>query len=285
MTTPTRSTTAGRAYLDLRRKARQDHRPVDELMQLYVLECFLARLGGSRFADRFVLKGGVLLAAFGERRPTRDIDFQAQAIDNDPAAILAATTEIAAIVLDDGVAFDIGTATARPIREEDLYQGARVSMTAQLSSARPALHVDISAGDPIVPAPRIVQLPRVLGGELTMRGYPLSMVYAEKIVTAITRGTTSTRWRDFAVAVRYRPEGAGRCGGRPQDKSARRRLVLDGIPDQIMCGSAWMSARRTTSLRFSTTPGSGSSAAGWPTTRRRWRRFLTGPASTGPSAW
>jgi hypothetical protein len=31
MTTPTRSTTAGRAYLDLRRKARQDHRPVDEL--------------------------------------------------------------------------------------------------------------------------------------------------------------------------------------------------------------------------------------------------------------
>ena len=50
-------------------------------MQLYVLECFLARLGRSRFADRFVLKGGVLLAAFGERRPTRDIDFQAQAID------------------------------------------------------------------------------------------------------------------------------------------------------------------------------------------------------------
>ena len=76
MTTPARSTTAGRAYLDLPQKARQDHRPVDELMQLYVLECFLARLGGSRFADQFVLKGGVLLAAFGERRPTRDICFR-----------------------------------------------------------------------------------------------------------------------------------------------------------------------------------------------------------------
>jgi hypothetical protein len=33
MTAPTRATTAGRAYLDLRRKARQDRRPVDELMQ------------------------------------------------------------------------------------------------------------------------------------------------------------------------------------------------------------------------------------------------------------
>ena len=74
MTAPTRSTSAGRAYLDLHRQARQDRRPVDELMQLYVMECFLARLATSRFADQFVLKGGVLLAAFGERRPTRDVD-------------------------------------------------------------------------------------------------------------------------------------------------------------------------------------------------------------------
>lgn len=77
MTAPTRATTAGRVYLDLRRKARQDRRPVDELMQLYVPECFLARLAVSRFARQFVLKGGVLLSAFGERRPTRDIDLQA----------------------------------------------------------------------------------------------------------------------------------------------------------------------------------------------------------------
>jgi hypothetical protein len=39
---------------------------------------------------------------------------------------------------------------------------------------------------------------RILGGEIVVRGYPLAMVHAEKIVTAISRGTTSTRWRDFA---------------------------------------------------------------------------------------
>jgi hypothetical protein len=55
---PTRATSAGRAYLDLRKKARQDRGPVAERMQLYVLECFLARMAASRFADRFVLKGG-----------------------------------------------------------------------------------------------------------------------------------------------------------------------------------------------------------------------------------
>ena len=63
MTAPTRGTRAGRAYLDLRAKARVDRRPVDELLQLYVLESFLARLADSRFADQLVLKGGVLLVS------------------------------------------------------------------------------------------------------------------------------------------------------------------------------------------------------------------------------
>jgi hypothetical protein len=198
VTAPTRATTAGRAYLDLRKKARADRRPVDELMQLYVLEAFLARLAVTRFSDRLVLKGGVLLAVFGERRPTRDIDFQAQGFDNDPAVILAAITEIAAVGLDDGVIFDTETATAEVIRDADPYQGVRVSMTAGLATARPGFHVDVSVGDPITPAPPTVYLPRILGGQIAVRGYPLAMVHAEKIVTAISRGTTSTRWRGFA---------------------------------------------------------------------------------------
>lgn len=59
MTSPTRATAADRAYLDLRRTARQDLRPVDELLQPYVLECFLAHLALGRPADQFMLKGGV----------------------------------------------------------------------------------------------------------------------------------------------------------------------------------------------------------------------------------
>lgn len=198
MTAPTRATTAGRAYLDLRRKARQDRRPVDELIQLYVLEAFLARMTSTGSADRFVLKGGVLLAVFGERRPTRDIDLQGQFIASDPATVRAAITDIAAARLDDGVVFDTQAATAAAIREEDQYQAVRVSMTASLATARPSFHVDVSVGDPITPEPQIVQLPRILGGTIAVRGYPLSMVHAEKIVTAIARGTASTRWRDFA---------------------------------------------------------------------------------------
>jgi len=195
---PTRATTAGRAYLDLRKLARKNGRPVDELLQLYVLEAFLVRLIDSRFAERFVLKGGVLLAAFNERRPTRDIDLQAQAVENDMETIRAISCEIAAIAVDDGVIFDVGTVNAELIRDEEIYAGVRVTMQARLATARHQFHVDTNIGDPISPAPKNVRLPRLLGGEIRLRGYPIAMVHAEKIVTAITRGTVNTRWRDFA---------------------------------------------------------------------------------------
>jgi hypothetical protein len=63
MTRPTRSEPAGRIYLDLQNQARRQHRGTQELLTLYVLERFLARLSASAHADRFVLKGGMLLAA------------------------------------------------------------------------------------------------------------------------------------------------------------------------------------------------------------------------------
>ena len=198
MSAPTRATIAGGAYLDLRKLARENQRPVDELLQLYVLEAFLARLTGSRFAEQLVLKGGVLLAAFDERRPTRDIDLQAQVVENDIEAIRATACEIAAITLEEGVIFDVESATAEEIRDEEIYSGVRVTMQARLATARLHFHIDTNVGDPITPAPKNVRLPRLLGGEIVLRGYPLAMVHAEKIVTAIARGTINTRWRDFA---------------------------------------------------------------------------------------
>ncbi|MHB1876920.1 MAG: nucleotidyl transferase AbiEii/AbiGii toxin family protein, partial [Streptosporangiaceae bacterium] len=99
---------------------------------------------------------------------------------------------------DDGIEFEAGTATAQVIREEDDYSGVRVHAGARLASARLAFHVDVNVGDPIWPEPATVAVPRLRGGEsIKMPGYPMHMVHAEKIVTAIQRGTANTRWRDF----------------------------------------------------------------------------------------
>lgn len=191
---------AGDAYLDLRNQAHRTRRPTQELLQLYVLEGFLARLAVSAVRERLVLKGGVLLAAFDTRRPTKDVDLAARGVANDTEGVLDLVRTVLNVppVGDDGIAFFSNTATAEVIREEGEYPGVRVHVAARLASAKLPFHVDVNVGDPIWPEPTLVALPRLRGGRpIELAGYPMHMVHAEKIVTAIQRGTANTRWRDF----------------------------------------------------------------------------------------
>lgn len=157
----------------LRLQARRRRRPTDELHQLCALEGFLARLAISAHANQLILKGGALLAAYDVRRPTRDVDLAARAIHADLDHVRDLITEIAAITIDDDLVFDTANATAHSIRDEEQYSGVRVSLTATLSNARLSLHVDVNVGDPIWPAPVTVQVQRLLGGTITVTGYPL----------------------------------------------------------------------------------------------------------------
>jgi hypothetical protein len=50
MSRPTRDTAAGRAYLDLQNRARAEGRGTQELLTLYVVERWLARLSASAYA-------------------------------------------------------------------------------------------------------------------------------------------------------------------------------------------------------------------------------------------
>lgn len=200
MSRVTRGTPAGDAYLDLQNQARRAGRPTQELLQLYVLEGFLSRLSASVHRGRFVLKGGVLLAAFESRRPTKDVDLAGLGVPNDAADVTVLVQEVLATTLpdDDGISFAADTATADVIREEDDYSGVRVSVEARIATASLPFHVDVNVGDPIWPAPTTVTIPRLRGGvPIELPGYPIHMVHAEKIVTAIQRGTANTRWRDF----------------------------------------------------------------------------------------
>lgn len=83
MSRVTRGTPSGDAYLDLQNEARRTGRPTQELLQLYVLEGFLAQLAVSSARESFVLKGGVLLAAFDSRRPTKDVGLAGIDLAND----------------------------------------------------------------------------------------------------------------------------------------------------------------------------------------------------------
>lgn len=198
---PQHGTPAGDAVIALRKLARQTGEDVQALMTLYALEGLLARIAASEYRDDFVLKGGVLLAAFAARRPTKDIDLQATRLTDDPDDVAERVRAIARLELADGLVFDPASVTATTIRDEDEYAGVRVKLIATLGTARLTVGMDVNFGDPIWPAPQLIELPRVtdLGlPPVTLLGYPLAMVLAEKIVTAIDRGVANTRWRDFA---------------------------------------------------------------------------------------
>lgn len=198
---PKYGTPAGDAALAIQRLARRTGGDVQELQTLYVLEALLARLAISDYRDDFVLKGGVLLAAFAVRRPTKDIDLQASGLANDADEVADRVRKVAALEFPDGVTFDLDSIRSSVIRDDDEYGGVRVKLVGLLERARLTIGIDVNFGDPIFPAPTLVELPRVVEldqPDVAVLGYPLTMVLAEKIVTAIDRGEANTRWRDFA---------------------------------------------------------------------------------------
>lgn len=201
MNRPTKDTAGGRAYLDLQNRARREHRGTQELLTLYVLERWLARLAISPHADSFVLKSGMLLAVLDARRPTADVDLLARHLPNDETAVITCVREIAQIVVDeaDGVEFLVDTISVETIRKGDLYMGKRVSMAARVSTATVKLKLDINFGDPVTPAPQRIGFPsqRPSRAATVLIGYPIETVLAEKISTAVSLGEANTRVRDY----------------------------------------------------------------------------------------
>jgi hypothetical protein len=175
--------------------------PTSEYLLRHLLESFLDRLTKTEHADSFVLKGGVLLAAYGVRRSTKDIDAAAISVAVTPDHLRQVVHDIAAAATDDGVRFDVDAITVREIRDEAEYPGLRLRVPATVGPWKGVTAWDVSTGDPIIPAPQLVTLPRVLGGVVEIIGYRPETTIAEKGVTILERSTTSTRWRDYIDIV------------------------------------------------------------------------------------
>jgi hypothetical protein len=147
-----------------------------------------------------VLKGGLLLAVWDVRRPTRGVDLAARRVPGDVEAVLEMMREGGRTLLDDGLVFDSHAARdGRPDPRWGSIRRCPRHPTGLSVEGVDAIHVDVNVGDPIEPAPGLVEVPRLLGGSpVTILGYPIVVVLAEKIVTMIERGEANTRWRDFA---------------------------------------------------------------------------------------
>jgi hypothetical protein len=175
--------------------------PTQEYLIRHTLESFLDRLTRTPHAGDFVLKGGILLAADGVRRPTKDTDFNAISTDVTAEHLAVVVRDIAATDADDGAVFDLDTISVQEIREQADYPALRVRVAVSIGPWKGVAAWDVSTGDPIVPPPRQVTIDRILGDPITMLGYAPETAIAEKGVTILERGITSTRWRDYVDIV------------------------------------------------------------------------------------
>jgi len=168
------------------------------LIRKYMMERFLERVSSSKYNGSFILKGGMLVAAFVgvEARATMDIDTTIKGIPVTIVDMELTITEISNIDLDDNVKFRIKKVSE--IMDEAEYSGIRFSMDALLDGAVIPLKIDISTGDVITPR-EIAYSYKLMFEDRTIpiMTYPIETVLAEKLETVISRSITNTRMRDF----------------------------------------------------------------------------------------
>lgn len=195
--TANRSASVLARLLNLARQRGDDY---NLLLNRFALERLLCRVAASPHADRFLLKGALLFSLWYDQphRPTRDADLLGSGPD-DADTLIATFRNIAAIELDDGIAFDPQSVRADAIREDNRYGGLRVRLNGRISNVRCALQIDVGFGDAVTPEPRTVVFPVLLDdlAAPTLRVYPVYTVIAEKYHAMTVLGLANTRMKDF----------------------------------------------------------------------------------------
>ena len=183
----------------IRNIAKQKNIPAQVILQNYMFERLLVRLSASDYKEKFVLKGGMLVAAIVglDNRATMDMDTTLKDLPLTPEAIRGALEEVCGIVFDDGVVFEIGTIS--PIREDDIYGGYRVMLNARFDTLLTPLSIDVSTGDAITPHAVQYNFSEIFDDEKSYElwAYNIETVMAEKVETILRRGVFNTRPRDF----------------------------------------------------------------------------------------
>lgn len=183
----------------IRNIAKQKNIPAQVILQNYMFERLLVRLSASEYKEKFVLKGGMLVAAIVglDNRATMDMDTTLKNLPLTPEAIRNALEDICSIAFDDGVVYEIGTIS--PIRKDDIYGGYRVMLNARFDIMLTPLSIDVSTGDVITPHAVQYKFSEIFDDEKSYElwAYNIETVMAEKVETILRRGIFNTRPRDF----------------------------------------------------------------------------------------
>ena len=179
--------------------AKRNNLPAQVVLQNVMFERFLERLSKSNYRDKFVIKGGMLISALVglDTRATMDLDTTLRRLALTEEKVLEAVTRICEIDLQDDISFKINSIDL--IRKDDEYGGYRGKFEAIFEQIITPLSIDVSTGDVITPEAIEYEIGGILDDTVTISlwGYNIETVLAEKTETILSRGITNTRPRDF----------------------------------------------------------------------------------------
>lgn len=184
----------------LKNKAKESGRSYQLCLQLFCQEEFLRRLEKSKYADNFVLKGGLFLYTLTEfeSRVTMDIDFLLQKLPNTPEQLQLIIEKIIKTETDnDFVTFEIRS--IEPIAVAKKYAGIGASLIAKIKNTKTPINIDFGVGDVIVPKQEKRAIPTQLDDfdSPIINTYSLETTIAEKLDAILDLMEFSSRMKDY----------------------------------------------------------------------------------------
>ena len=172
-----------------------------EALTYYGLERTIYRISVSKYAEQFVLKGGIFLYAVFDRRyerATTDVDLLARRISNSGEEMKNVFREMLSLDIDDALVFDIDSITVEDITEFKEYHGLHISAVGYLDRAKIPVGIDIGFADVIYPDAVKMDFPVILDRDPPrVNAYSLESSIAEKLEAIIHNGYLNSRYKDF----------------------------------------------------------------------------------------
>lgn len=172
--------------------------PNKYIIQNFMFEALLRRISLSKYKDKFIIKGGLLLSSiFGVNlRSTMDLDTTIKGMALDKVTITKVISEIINIKVDDNVKLEIEN--IKDIREEDLYSGFNVNLKAEFDGIKTNLMMDITTGDVITYKEVKYKYNALFDDEtIDVMTYNYETIIAEKFESIISRNVNNTRMKDY----------------------------------------------------------------------------------------
>lgn len=167
-----------------------------------LLERFLSRLARSSHSNKFIFKGGFLLAYMMKiGRETTDLDFLLTRMKAEEKEVQQILEEIISIPSEDGFAFSFDgiELLAQPHMD---YPGYRVTLKTTFVKMRDKIQIDVGVGDIVEPKNLKIKLFQYRGkpffeDSISLLAYPLETIFAEKLETVVSKGAGNSRMKDY----------------------------------------------------------------------------------------